>query len=329
MDRATVSRLCRTYGVGRLRSAGPAGGTAGRNLDVTTSIGRFFLRCRSAEHAHVAEVRYDHDLMGFLAGHGLPVSPPVVSADSRTFVRQGGSIYELFRWVDGRQFSPGDGRQISDLGRAVARLHVLTADRRVLKDKPWEQDPGLLAQDLVTFTADCVGSRKKHLLARIGSELDDLQVSLSAKRRNALPHAVVHGDLHPGNAKFSGGRLVGLFDWDWANYRMRITDICDAICFFAHGIGAAPIDWDDIRQMTSGPRLDERMARALLEAYDSVSVITLQERELLNDFFAARWLQERIRGMRKVPVEQRLDFLDRGDLFDVLERLKTLDLAGS
>ena len=51
-----------------------------------------------------------------------------------------------------------------------------------------------------------------------------------------------------------------------------------------------------------------------------------QEREMLNDFLAARWLQERIRGMRKVPIERRLEFLDRGDLFEVLERVKALTL---
>lgn len=75
--------------------------------------------------------------------------------------------------------------------------------------------------------------------------------------------------------------------------------------------------------MTSGPRLDEAMARALLQAYESVTPLARPEREMLNDFLAARWMQERIRGMRKVPIDRRLEFLDRGDLFEVLERLKT------
>ncbi len=68
------------------------------------------------------------------------------------------------------------------------------------------------------------------------------------------------------------------------------------------------------------------MVDYFLGAYESVSVLTDAERTALPRFMAARWLQMRIRGMRKIPLEKRLEFLDRGDIFKVLNTLHGMKL---
>jgi homoserine kinase type II len=47
-----------------------------------------------------------------------------------------------------------------------------------------------------------------------------------------LPHLAIHGDYHPGNLKFQDGRIVGLFDFDWAKMDARCFDVGVAITYF-------------------------------------------------------------------------------------------------
>jgi len=41
----------------------------------------------------------------------------------------------------------------------------------------------------------------------------------------------IHCDYHPGNLKLSGGKVVGVFDLDWAKVDLRLFDICLAIIY--------------------------------------------------------------------------------------------------
>ncbi len=41
----------------------------------------------------------------------------------------------------------------------------------------------------------------------------------------------IHCDYHPGNLKFSGGKVVGVFDLDWAKIDFRLFDICLALIY--------------------------------------------------------------------------------------------------
>ena len=315
-----IDQACRAFGIGPASQTRPGGGTAGSNVELHTPAGHFFLRSRSAEHADLDEIRYDHALLAELAKEHLPVQPPRTTTAGETFCVLADRIVELFDWVDGKPFVPGCREHLADTGRQLARLHAATAHRTARKDKPWEQQPDFLAAELDRLTASLDTAGHENLLAAVRQELQRLGRTLAGPVIKSLPAAVVHGDFHPGNALFAGGKLAGLFDWDWANYQHRATDLCDAVFFFAR----QPDDFsgDDIWAMTCGPRIDPAAAAILLDAYQAVTPIAPVERELLNDFLAARWLQERIRGMRKVPIERRLEFLNRGDLLNVLDHLK-------
>jgi len=326
IQRETLEAVLRAYGLaGEGIAVERAGGTAGMNIRLRTNKGDLFLRCRSAEHTRLDQVLYDHRLLTELAEQGLPVSPPIPTQEGKTYFQHGGRLFELFAWVTGEPFEAGNVEQLTDLGRRLAQLHAITATMDRRKDKPWEQDPAFLAGELDRLAQGTSVERRDDLLGAIRRELARLKASLNDQARAKLPQAIVHGDLHPGNALFADDRLAGLFDWDWANRQMRITDICDAVFFFARR-SLEQFSGDDVWGMTCGFRLDASAAAALLEAYESVAPIEAAERRRLGDFMAARWLQERIRGMRKVDPAQRLELLDRGDLLDVLEDVKAFKL---
>lgn len=47
-----------------------------------------------------------------------------------------------------------------------------------------------------------------------------------------LPSLIIHGDFHPGNLKFEGEQIVGLFDFDWAKIDFRVFDVALALWYF-------------------------------------------------------------------------------------------------
>jgi len=322
----TIEHICRLYELGRPLSAQRAGGTAGMNTKLRTTKGTFFVRCRSAEHTRIDQIRYDHHLLARLDEEGFPVASPLVNRKGGTYAQRGERIFELTRWVSGERFRQGDRTQLAELGRQVGRLHQITAEMGDRKDKPWEQRPEYLRAELKRWTDGVDPAGRGPLLDRLDGKLQTLAGRLDDRTCAELPQAIVHGDLHPGNALFAGERLAGLFDWDWANRQMRITDICDAVFFFARR-PPNPFSGDEVWAMTCAFELDQQLAATVLEAYESVDPLSPAEKRLLSGFLIARWLQERIRGMRKVPPERRMEFLDRGDLLDVLERLSRFTLT--
>jgi homoserine kinase type II len=49
---------------------------------------------------------------------------------------------------------------------------------------------------------------------------------------HALPRLAVHGDYHPGNLKFKGGNVTGVFDFGWSKIDARCFDVGLAIMYF-------------------------------------------------------------------------------------------------
>ncbi len=53
-----------------------------------------------------------------------------------------------------------------------------------------------------------------------------------------LPKQLVHFDFHPGNVNFIGEQVVAIFDFDWARYDARFSDLASAIdqsCYYYGG----------------------------------------------------------------------------------------------
>jgi homoserine kinase type II len=59
-----------------------------------------------------------------------------------------------------------------------------------------------------------------------------LKKALPQEAYDTLPHLAIHGDYHPGNLKFREDRVVGQFDFDWANFDARCFDVALALSYF-------------------------------------------------------------------------------------------------
>jgi homoserine kinase type II len=61
------------------------------------------------------------------------------------------------------------------------------------------------------------------------------QKSLANLISHRWPEIVIHCDYHPGNLKFEGEQIVGIFDFDWSKIDLRCFDFALASWYFFTG----------------------------------------------------------------------------------------------
>ncbi|PWH19742.1 MAG: hypothetical protein DDG59_02205 [Anaerolineae bacterium] len=70
-------------------------------------------------------------------------------------------------------------------------------------------------------------------LSFLQNKIAQLQHVFSDPKTAHLPRVIIHHDYHPGNLRFVGDEIVGLFDFDWAKRDCRILDVALALFYFA------------------------------------------------------------------------------------------------
>lgn len=104
-------------------------------------------------------------------------------------------------------------------------------------------------------------------------------------------HIVIHCDFHPGNLKFAGEEVVGLFDFDWSKVDLRSFDVALGLWyFFADWRG----DQDGVFRVDEGSVYLREYQAALrdLPNLDPMTAIELQNLPmmiLLGDLFVINW----------------------------------------
>lgn len=298
------------------------GGTASPKSIVETERGRFLLRRRRAEFCADAVVRFDHALLEILHGQGIPCPYPVRTKEGKTWVRLRGAVYEVYPWMEGRPFDPENLRQLAEVGRTLGRFHATMQDIQLGGRKIWKREdhPDLIRPILTSVLNEGPPDPVANTVRVLDEELAHVQERWPDGAYKQLPQRIIHGDLHPGNVKFCGDRVSGIFDWDWANRQAKIRDVSDGLLFFAF-TRPAPIDPDDIYSLTQAWTADRDRSRIFLDAYREHEEITEAEWEALPWLMRSRWIQIRVRGMRKVPEEERWSFLMR----DIMDPLRWLE----
>ncbi len=308
----------------------PGSGTANASAVISLPAERLFLKRRNPRYARVDWVRFDQALLSHLVGRGLAVPVAVPSRSGEPWVADGGSIYELFRYIDGDSHRSGDPIELAAAGRTLARIHRASVDFEPRVAKPWPRfhDPRDLLEWLPELL-DVAGAK-----AESAERLSALEQALALARRLAarlpdgrywsLPSAIVHGDYHAGNLKFRDGRVVGVFDWDWSSSQPRMVDLADGLLFLC-GRRRSPVVAGDIWSLTESFRIDRGRVRAFGLGYAGELSPTACELEALPDLMRCRWLYCRVdAAMRKVEPARRGEFVAR-ELATVLQDIDDIE----
>lgn len=294
------------------------GGTAASKVLIEDGPLRYVIRRRPRQFGTASYLSFDHDLNRLLTAEGFPVAPYLPSHDGHTWAVVDHEIFEATTFIYGTVEKKPNDRQLHNLGRQVARLHLI-GTRFTHPDKEGfvrEDHPSILLP-LIEELEQLAADQSEH------SAFEELRNTILATnerltKRRERDWTVIHGDLHPGNVLFKGDEVIALFDFDYTARGMAIRDIGDCLLLIA-GDRDSSFDPDDIWSLAQPCHLNEKRALSFLGGYTEVRSLPRDWKDLPL-IMRSRWIQIRLRGTRKVPREEKTRFA-LAELSPTLEEL--------
>ena len=292
------------------------GGTASPKVILGEAPERFLLRRRRREFSDPRVVEFDDAVMRRAERAGLPVFPPLFTKGGATAVFLKGRAFEVFPYIEGlHAYDQDDEEELTGAADLLGRFHLAMEGFQPPGRKDWRREFHMATNRRALEERLRASARapaeERALAARILEEARRVEAHLTDERFSELPSTMVHGDYTWANLGYKDGRAAGLFDFDWTYSQPHLEDVARGIIFFAFK-RPEPLSRDSIRGLVAPWEGDVERARAFLSTYERHHRLCDEERRLLPWYVKECWLGCRIRAMRKVPDERKLDILTFG-----------------
>lgn len=320
------------YDIGAVKRTKPLSGGSRRAIKmvVISEQGKFLLKRRPKGKEDLNRVAFAHTVQTHLAQRGFPVTALMTTADNKnTILQLNNHIYELYKFITGVRYD-GSAEATIDAGLQLAKLHGHLADFT----SQWQPQSGSFHDSsVVRRLLKTAGSEKS---VRPNRKLQETAAVLmafynaSAVRVNQLgfdswSEQVVHGDWHPGNMLFSGGKLIAVLDFDAVRIAPRITDLANGMLQFSIVAGRPnPADWPahldrgTLVQFLDGYREEIELEKSELDCLLDLMVETMIAEAILP--IAATGLFEHLSGLEFLKmIRRKCEWID--------ENRNTLDEA--
>lgn len=227
---------------------------------------RYFLRRYKAGIGE-EELIFEHALIEHLLKAGSPVARIHHARSGKSYLhRQEGAgdttgvFYTIFDYLDGEDpFTWVDPvltrEQLVASASVLARFHLDVGGFTPLGKRAEPRILDLLPMIADTW-ADCPTRSKGTIFdrrivenqAEVSANIAATLATLGEPEVRALPELVIHCDYHPGNLKFSGDQVTGVFDFDWSKVDFRLFDLGLALWYFCTSWrggddGSLRLDW--------------------------------------------------------------------------------------
>jgi Ser/Thr protein kinase RdoA (MazF antagonist) len=180
-----------------------------------------------SERRPVRSVRWEHDLLRFLAADVPEVVAPIRARDGTTFLTRGRSVISVFPFVEGRHMKRKGSRVRAQLPRLLGRVHKRASEWPVRHQRPGQ--PSFRELDWQTnlwWDWDLI--QPTPVLART---FDRTREWVADSPR--LTRCAIHGDFHPGNVLALNGRPVAVLDWSFARLDWPAFDLACVVGLLA------------------------------------------------------------------------------------------------
>lgn len=214
-------------------------------------INKSFLR-RYKSSIREEELLFEHSVVNHLVEfHSLPVACIYKTRQGKSYIHlyqsdadQNGVFYAIFDFLQGEDrytwVDPecNDDEVISS-AQTLAKFHDAVSDL-IPQGKRSEPKIFELLTQIKNFLYECPRQNKhtifdNYLLENIPLLVDNVEKTLailSQPEIDQMMQCIIHCDFHPGNLKFSGGEVSGLFDFDWSKIDFRLFDVALALWYF-------------------------------------------------------------------------------------------------
>lgn len=262
----TLAALIAEFDVGELRSAkGIAEGVSNSNWLIETAgsdgTGARFILTMYEARTDLAELPFFLDLLDYLAEQGCPVPATIHDRQGRSFRLIGEKAVALIEFLPGVSVDEPTPAQARSVGEALARMHLSA------KGFPNERANSMGLPQWRWFAEQCGPAGFAEIDAGLAELVERELARLEQDWPTALPRSVIHADLFPDNVLMLGDTVGGLIDFYFACTDITAYDVAvthAAWCFDA-----------------SGRRFDPALSQALLEGYESVRLLSDEERAAL------------------------------------------------
>lgn len=264
---------------------------------VRCADGRFALKVYGEGWRTELEVRWEIALLRHLAARGAPIAAPVPGRGGDDLPSLSGRYSVLFEYAPGEKPTPPFLPSLYvEFGRAIARVHELSADFVALGRRPL--DLSLLVEEPLTRVAPLLTRQEdRDFLQALA---DRVKARMAALAGEGLDRGPVHGDASLDNLHVADGKVI-LYDFDSGGTGWRAMDLQG----WAAGRAEYRERWAAFQRGYSSIR---PMRRADLEAAPLLTIATdiwgigidLDRRILPRGTVQAReWLRDRIALLRE------------------------------
>ena len=221
------------------------------------------------------EILFEHALIIHAMANGFDLLAGIIPCrDGSTFVSPAISKnkFALYQFLAGEDKYTWDNplMEESEYESAAQVLALFHNASKGFKEHDFGRvEPGIL--DLIDgmpqlFSSYTLPDRNTKFHDYFTTVLDSILIfikanNLSGTDAEQMVRNPIHCDYHPGNLKFDGGQVTGVFDLDWAKIDFRLFDVCLALIYNS-------VDWGG----SNDGRMDIEKCGLFLKYYQAALV---------------------------------------------------------
>lgn len=217
-------------------------GTVQTNYLLETTKGKYILRYY--ENRSLSSVIFESDLLAFLTSKHFPCPHPVIDKTGKSVGLFQHKPFSIFEYIEGQPVERLTTSQKCQLINKVAELQNLSKDfNSIHQDSRWNYSK-MLCRELAEQKSNALNNPEA------GQKLTWIKQQLSLLDfPDDLPKGICHCDFHFSNILFLDDQLVGLIDFDDANYTYLTFDLVCLIDTWAWHYPAKELDLQSAQEI--------------------------------------------------------------------------------
>lgn len=205
-----------------------------------------YLARKYKENTAAEEILFEHALINHTIQNGLTIGAGIVkNRQGSTYVQapKSNCTFAIYEYLEGEDKYTWNTPDLSDTeyqnaARVLAVFHnaVRNFDPMGLQRKEppilklWPTFPEKFKK---LAKQNRPGKLVPYFREQLPSILDIITINpFGMAEAVGMPVIPTHYDYHPGNLKWAGEEVVGIFDFDWTKIDLRLFDVCMAVVYF-------------------------------------------------------------------------------------------------
>jgi len=258
-------KIAKEYSLGKVKKFELIkGGCVNYNYLLTSDKGKYIIRIvGDKSFSGLDHIKLQFKIFEYLQKKKLPYLLPFpLKAGNKRIINVGKNKVWVYNMIRGRGHNTPNESQMKEMARALAIYHKHIQG---LKGKfSWDSADKRIEKGFRIMEDIKIKNESDKLVLKYRNFLKDIydKVSKINRKANLL---YLHSDFDSSNVMFDKGKIIGIIDFDDAEYGPRAFDICVSLR-----------DSCNIRG-----KLDLRKVKIFLKEYEKISKISKEEKELI------------------------------------------------